>query len=234
MQPTRMTAKPKQSNRFRKQRLAAAATKLGVASAAGVAGVAGESSALIMHTPPGDPNLATLSIDSTIYSSFDIISDAGMGGSLSLDDVDVGMMAPTSTIEFAFFQDGGVGPRFLQEMSFETETIDGSAAYQWRDEAFLIRNGTPHTTWAVGETAYVGFRFDAGGTTTNYGWIRLTYDTATTLTIDEWAYETDANTPIVIGHIPEPATALLMGLGLAMLGIAGQRAKATQPPEARG
>ena len=122
MQPNRMTTERKRTTRFRTRRLTTAATTLGVA---GAAGVTGESAASIIHTPIGSPDLITLQVDGTIYSQFDIISNTGMMGSLSLDDTDVaGMMVPTSTIEFAFIQPGGGGPRYLQDMSFNVESID--------------------------------------------------------------------------------------------------------------
>lgn len=229
MKRPRMRAPARLPNRFRARGLAASAGALG-----GV-GAASEASALIIHTTSSqDEGSGPFSIDLSIYSALEILSNTGMGGSLSLDDVDVGMMAPTSSIEFAYFQPGGAGPRFLEQMSLDVDTVGGAQGLLWRDQAFLIRNGQAHPSWLVGQDGYVGFRFQAGGTTTNYGWLHVTYDGTTSLTIDEWAYETDADAPIVVGHVPEPGTALLLGFGLAMLGLAGQRARAARCARAHG
>lgn len=66
---------------------------------------------------------------------------------------------------------------------------------------------------------YIGFRFDNAGNT-HYGWAQLDVAGAS-ITVSRWAYESDADTAIHIGTIPEPSSFALLGLGAA--GILGWR-----------
>lgn len=66
-----------------------------------------------------------------------------------------------------------------------------------------------------------GFRFTSGGAT-HYGWadlyasagINISLPTGTA-GVSHWAYESDPNTPITVGAVPEPATAALLLVTLA-------------------
>jgi len=225
MQTRRTQAPAKGSNRFRKRRLAAAAAGIGAA------GAAGDASATIIYTSSTQTSGSIFDVDGTIYSALEILTNTGMmGDNLALDDLDVGGMAPTSTIEFAFFQVGGAGPRYLEQLT-AGGTVDGTL--QYRDTVYLNRNSALHPTWNVGESGYVGFTFLEGGTTPLYGWLYLSFDSATSATITEWAFD-DTGAPIIVGAVPEPGTALLVGLGLAMLGVAGQRARAARKTSGDG
>jgi len=230
MQPKRMQAPAKRSNRFRARALSAAAAGLAAS------GAASEASATIIYSPSGASAGTPFDIDGTIYSALEILTSTGMmGDNLSLDDIDVGGMASTSTIEFAFFQQGGVGPRYLLDMTPGVDTVGDSVTYglDYRDQAFLNRNSALHPTWNVGESGYVGFTFLQNDTTPVYGWMQLTFDSTSSATAVEWAWD-DSGAPIGVGVVPEPGTALLVGLGLAMLGIAGQRARAARRADAHG
>ena len=211
-----MAPRPRPENRFRTRRLATAA-----AAAAATGGMADDASAtIIFDITTTHTTGQTFTLDGTAFSAIEILVDTGMmGTSISLDSPDPGMMGTASTVDFAFVQEGGT--RYLEQLSPPTE-VGGTTPLQWRDEAFVMSNGTLGSDWQVGDTAYVGFTFQAGGTTTQYGWLQLTFDTLTTASVDQWAYE-DSGGPITVGVIPEPGTALLMGLGLALLGGAGRR-----------
>jgi hypothetical protein len=75
----------------------------------------------------------------------------------------------------------------------------------------------------IAQSGYAGFRFDTGAGV-QYGWMNVTLRPGILgVTINEWAYESDVNTPIVI-PVPEPSGATLGGLALLALGIAGRRA----------
>ncbi len=71
----------------------------------------------------------------------------------------------------------------------------------------------------------LGFRFIGSDSQTHYGWANMTMDAsfhATTLSVDNWAYEDEPNTAIIVGQIPEPG-AVAGGLGALALGAAGLR-----------
>ena len=76
-----------------------------------------------------------------------------------------------------------------------------------------------------------GFRFTSDGAT-HYGWATLTahadyyggtFPVATAMVL-QWAYESEPNTPIAIGAVPEPASAAVL-LGIAPLIIRHRRSR---------
>jgi hypothetical protein len=101
------------------------------------------------------------------------------------------------------------------------DTVDGSLAFS--SQAFLKENGVDNPSWAPGSTAYAGFVFDPTGTQPLYGWLSVTFDPGGgDLWLDQWAYD-DTGGPIAVGFIPEPTTALMLGLGLMGLVVAARR-----------
>lgn len=78
-------------------------------------------------------------------------------------------------------------------------------------------------TMNLAAAGFVGVAINNGGST-NYGWIRIGISNDGTgapvaFTVYDWAYETEANTPITVGLIPEPSPAA--GLALLAAGAAG-------------
>lgn len=71
----------------------------------------------------------------------------------------------------------------------------------------------------------VGFRFrnegalmwDSDDDTLHYGWFRISLPAAGAGTLVDYAYETTANTALMAGAVPEPASLALMGGGLVGL-----------------
>jgi hypothetical protein len=75
------------------------------------------------------------------------------------------------------------------------------------------------------QSGYIGFAFeDSGfnGIDVNYGWISVSWD-GTFLTVDGYAYETDANTGITAGAIPAPGAIGLLSLAAGAAGIRRKR-----------
>lgn len=75
------------------------------------------------------------------------------------------------------------------------------------------------TDFMVGEEAFLGFIFTPDGATSQHaGWMRviLTNNTSGGV-VRDWAFESVADSPIVVGAVPEPSTLLFGGLGLTAL-----------------
>jgi hypothetical protein len=84
---------------------------------------------------------------------------------------------------------------------------------------FVVMNGEA-------ESGYLGFTFENMGVngvpSLNYGWVSVSWD-GTYLSIDGYAYETDADTGIVAGAIPAPGAIGLLGLAAGAAGIRRKR-----------
>jgi hypothetical protein len=107
--------------------------------------------------------------------------------------------------------------------------------YSWRnDERLLVGYiiyGSPEPTERVGPfydtDAFLGASFQVADET-HYGWIHLVHDNEgvepLSLTIQDWAWETQADTPIIVGAIPEPSSGILTMVGtLSLLQLARSR-----------
>ena len=77
----------------------------------------------------------------------------------------------------------------------------------------MLKPDGPDAPWdllASGEKRYLGFWFAVGGNT-HFGWAGVTKGS---LTLNDYAYESDPNRAIPTGApVPEPSTLLLMALG---------------------
>ena len=81
-----------------------------------------------------------------------------------------------------------------------------------------------------GENAhgYLGMKFDDGAGTVNYGWAEITLDQAgqnQTIELHAYAYETETDTAIKTGAIPEPSTLGILALGAVGLAAWRRRQK---------
>lgn len=88
-------------------------------------------------------------------------------------------------------------------------------------ETFFFENVDGPTLvgeWGNGDTGYVGFAIPRGGDDYNFGWAQMTLDIdSMTLTLVDFAYETDLNTGIVTA-VPEVSTTSAIVAGaLALL-----------------
>jgi hypothetical protein len=132
-----------------------------------------------------------------------------------------------------------VGP--LGTKDYPKYQTQGTAAFYGSDGAW-----TEGSDWSAGGSGYAGFSFSDTNSQPHYGWMELTVPTTSVAgqkaTLVQWAWESDANTPITISpgsaSVPEidpasagSALALLVG-GLALVeqqlgfaaGAAGLRA----------
>jgi hypothetical protein len=170
----------------------------------------------------------SFSVDGTTNGQVDFIAMSNMGAmgttiwDLALEATPGAMMAPGSTLELYTTAAGMDNDLVLMTTG---QTVDGSLAYA--GDAMLMDGGVPSAGWVAGSTGYAGFTFDDGGTTV-FGWLQIelgaSFDDFTVL---QWAYE-DSGAPIAVAMIPEPSTAILLGLGL--VGLTALVRKRPRPP----
>ncbi|MBC02448.1 MAG: hypothetical protein CMJ34_03960 [Phycisphaerae bacterium] len=84
-------------------------------------------------------------------------------------------------------------------------------------------NGGPFNAVDGPQDGYLGFAFaDFGSQDLHYGWLSLSWD-GTELTIDGYAWETEAGVSIDAGTIPAPGAIGLFGLAMGAAGIRRKR-----------
>lgn len=95
--------------------------------------------------------------------------------------------------------------------------IDGTATYSTSlVNRPIVAADVPWSWNPVSSNGYMGVVFEIGGNT-HYGWAEITSVSTSSIVVNQWAYESVAGTGILAGAgaVPEPATGLLFGLGLA-------------------
>jgi len=80
----------------------------------------------------------------------------------------------------------------------------------------------PKGTWTAGQEAYIGLKFDNGGTP-NFGWADITTVSPADITLHSFAYD-NTGADIAAGIVPEPSQIALFALGAAGL-VAYRRRK---------
>lgn len=204
------SAARRKSNRFRSRSLEVAATALGASA------LADNASATIIYdlalnAAPG----TSFFIDGSATGEISVISMVMAMGAvvdLSLRAPAAMGMDPGSTAQLSVFSSGGTD--YLNFLNAGA-TVDASLG-SFASEAFMRDDPITNPTWTPGVTGYAGFVFDNAGTL-NYGWMQVQFDiSGTNFTVLQFAYD-DTGNSIDAGLIPEPGTAILLGLGLACL-----------------
>lgn len=100
-----------------------------------------------------------------------------------------------------------------------------NAAVAWGGQGRL-ETPTETTIWNSSSQGYAAFRVDRGSSNFNYGWVLLDYrDGSNQIELVAMAIETEINTSIQAGAVPEPsAIMLLASLGALLLVHRRQRA----------
>jgi hypothetical protein len=221
-----MMTRRHRENRFRARDLGAAAT--GLAATA----IASDASAAIITTPPSQigPYVIddTISLGGGALGEIELVTETAAGmGELSLFFEGPGGMGTLSTVQLVSTPGMGMND-FLSALS-SGDTVDSSLGYS--GNAFLLDKDVEAPGWTPPTNAYAGFVFMPDGVNPVYGWLELSLSSdGLTFEVSEWAYQDDG-TPITAGFIPEPSTALLMGLGLA--GLAASVRKYGRPSRVR-
>lgn len=226
--PRSETASPlgRRSNRFRSRSLEAAAVGLTAAT------VAESASATIIDfdVSLGAPGSFSIDLGMTVNGQLDSLKAAGMGGTwdLTLEAPAGNAMAmpaiPGSSVELhatAAMMDNDL------VLLARGDTVDSSLV-DFASDGRLVNDGVPLSTWTPGTIGYAGFRFDNAGTT-NYGWLKIRIEPGLdNFTVLQSAYE-DSGGLITAGSIPEPSTAILLGLGLVGLSALARKRRTAAP-----
>ncbi|NKB22098.1 MAG: hypothetical protein GKS01_16540 [Alphaproteobacteria bacterium] len=192
------------SGRFRKNSLAAAAatTAMGAASA----------SAAIIHVDPADitlgPGVASHFIEFTALPAADGLTITGGISKGTQNRITDGLFGPTGG--------GGTTPTYI-------EYGDTFGAGD------VINNGSFTSHANIGETVFLGFAFTPDGsdffpvgTGNHFGWVRVTQTAADSIVLHEWAYQDQADVAIFAGEggtftpgaaVSEPAALMLFAIG---------------------
>lgn len=112
---------------------------------------------------------------------------------------------------------GGLGLRQF------APSVDIGPAATWGGQGFL-ETPSDTTVWNTNPEGYAGFRINRGGSNYNYGWALLEYrDGADQLELKAVAIESDLNTIIKAGAVPEPGSSLLLLSSLLLAAGARRR-----------
>jgi hypothetical protein len=99
----------------------------------------------------------------------------------------------------------------IYQWSGGTATLGGQAVF---DGEYFYSGNFSDTN------AFIGLQFQFGGQT-HYGWMEIyNYPNVASGQVLGWAYESDPNTPIEAGAVPEPSIFTLFSLCALMFGLA--------------
>ena len=114
------------------------------------------------------------------------------------------------------------------EKNFQlNDTIGGTADLS---AGFINYLGANDANWAAGTKGYLGVQFDAVTAGTVYGWIQVSYNSDLSLTVYDFAYQSDGSA-IAAGATSVPEPAATTALAALLAGSAALYAKRRQPKQ---
>ena len=106
----------------------------------------------------------------------------------------------------------------------------GNAAFydplgNWEQSRETEWLGTQYSSWAAGSTGYLGFRFFDQASDYHFGWMEVSVPVTSAAgenaTVVQWAYESDAYTPITIPEVSVPEIDPASGANAAAIALGG-------------
>lgn len=133
-------------------------------------------------------------------------------------DPEMPRMVNTNFVPIAVSDElGGEG---LRQFTLGDE-IGPTVGITWGAQGFMD-DPADTTIWNSSSQGYAGFRV-GNATTYNYGWALLDYkDETDQIELIAFAMESEVNTPILAGAVPEPSVAAL-GLGALLVAVTRRR-----------
>jgi hypothetical protein len=188
------------------------------------------------------------SVGSPYTSNLGTVGELGVNTSFGWDyDGHIllgGFVNATPSLEFSY--SGKAGNLKNSSLYNSGQSVDSSGAYKSNDTfaAFTYDTDAQSPTvagnWPLGITGFGGFRVSSGQADYRYGWYRLTTPPAIVagapLTLVDWAFESDLNTPILAGAgiVPAPLPALGAAAALAASRRLRRRIAAAKSTELQG
>ncbi len=122
----------------------------------------------------------------------------------------------------SFIDDGGNNPTRLGGGIVVGSAIPGSQTGAWSHATSSQTSSHDiQGAWQPDDQGFMGIRFDDNGNY-HYGWVDMTMNPDGTVTVNRWALDDVAGTPVTTpGAVPEPGSGAM--LALLALGAAGLR-----------
>jgi hypothetical protein len=219
--------RPVNSSSRQRNRAAARAARTSAARLSGylAAGV----SAGIVGTAPVDAGIVNIDIGPSGFNIGGINAGVAAGSDTTANNFPT-TNAGILVLSNGYFSYWGLGPGAYLALAASAsdasptrftvgQTVSGSEAFQFQS-AYTAFRARSSVSPDFGAGSYMGFRTAQN----NYGWLEVTWNaTADQFQILSGAYESDANTPIPIGAVPEPTTIALTGVASLALGAGAIR-----------
>ena len=198
-------------------------------SGAGALMASTPSQAAIMYSGKKD---VTQPLPSPLGTSKGVVNDAITGADINFGwslsntgHLSAGLSSASSNLGIAHSGSTGFDKTVGLASSYSLGDTIGPGSYKSSPNQTVLFDYDTSTQfyqghWALGTTAFAGVRA-ATGSDYRYGWMRITtpssLDAGASLTLVDWAFETELNTPIMAGDgIPAPAPLPALGAAAAL------------------